>query len=111
MQLTTSVCSTLSLVIILCACNANIKPQGISGNDSSGNGEANLPNARGKELFEQRCIACHGVNGNYRNNNAANLRLTKLDNVIGIVATTINGLGAMPSSLTTPYCRFQTWHN
>ena len=50
---------------------------------------------RGRELFQQRCQACHGLSGNYKNNNAANLQLTKLDS-LGIVTTIINGRGAMP---------------
>jgi mono/diheme cytochrome c family protein len=50
---------------------------------------------RGQEIFRQRCEKCHGLNGNYRNNNAADLQLSRLDS-IGIVTTIINGRGAMP---------------
>lgn len=50
---------------------------------------------RGQQIFRQRCERCHGLNGNYRNNNAADLQLSRLDS-IGIVTTIINGRGAMP---------------
>jgi len=56
---------------------------------------ADVSTIRGKELFQQRCIACHGLNGNYRNNNAADLTVSKIDSV-SIVTTVINGRGAMP---------------
>lgn len=50
----------------------------------------------GKEIFEQRCVACHGVYGNLRHENAANLQLSRLDS-IGIVQTIQNGRNIMPA--------------
>ena len=50
---------------------------------------------RGREIFETRCMACHGQNGNLRKDNSANLQLTRLDS-IGIVQTIKNGKGVMP---------------
>lgn len=49
----------------------------------------------GKEIFEQRCVACHGEFGNLRHENAANLQLSRLDS-IGIVQTIQNGRNVMP---------------
>lgn len=51
--------------------------------------------SRGKELFEAKCIACHGVDGNYKNNNAADLSVTVIDS-ISIINIIKNGKGAMP---------------
>ncbi len=50
---------------------------------------------RGKELFQQKCMACHGVNGDARNNNAADLSMTRLDS-LGIATTVLNGRNTMP---------------
>jgi mono/diheme cytochrome c family protein len=49
----------------------------------------------GKEIFEQRCVACHGEYGNLRHENAANLQMSRLDS-IGIVQTIQNGRNIMP---------------
>lgn len=50
----------------------------------------------GREIFEQRCTACHGEYGNLRHENAANLQLSRLDS-IGIVQTIQNGRNIMPA--------------
>ena len=50
---------------------------------------------RGRELFQEKCQACHGLNGNYRNNNAADLSVSVLDS-ISIINTIKTGKGAMP---------------
>ena len=50
---------------------------------------------RGKELFQEKCQACHGLYGDHEGNGAENLQLTKLDSV-GIVTTIIHGRGTMP---------------
>jgi len=60
---------------------------------TGGNGLVNT--SRGKDLFQQKCMACHGVNGNAQNNKAANLALTRLDS-LGIATTVLNGRGTMP---------------
>jgi len=70
-------------------------------NNGSTNGESQPTSAgqstsRGEELFQQRCQACHGVNGNLRVNNAADLQHSVLDS-ISIAATIKNGRNAMPS--------------
>src|SRR6185437_1061990 len=51
---------------------------------------------QGEQLFQQRCSACHGVNGNARNNNAIDLSMTMLDSE-GIVTTIKNGRNTMPA--------------
>lgn len=51
---------------------------------------------RGKEIFEQRCVVCHGEYGNLRNENAANLQMSRIDSA-SIVMTINNGRGRMPS--------------
>jgi mono/diheme cytochrome c family protein len=50
---------------------------------------------RGGEIFRQRCIACHGMAGNTRNNNAANLQFSRLDS-LSITEVIKNGRGVMP---------------
>jgi len=71
------------------------RPKKIAATERNSTASAGVSTARGKELFEQRCINCHGLSGNKRNNNAADLQLTRLDS-IGIINTIINGRGAMP---------------
>src|ERR1700761_2229205 len=51
--------------------------------------------SRGKELFEEKCSACHGLNGDGMNNGAANLQVNKLDS-IAIILTIQNGKRTMP---------------
>ena len=77
--------------IAVYSCNSGTSENGQS------NTTANTSKSRGQELYEQRCITCHGTNGNSQMNNAANLQLTKLDSS-GIVNTIKNGKGngAMP---------------
>lgn len=50
---------------------------------------------RGKQIFEQRCVVCHGIYGNARNENAANLQMSRIDSP-AIVLTIDNGRGNMP---------------
>ncbi len=64
-------------------------------NDTTLSPAAAVSSARGQEVFQQRCTACHGPAGNYQNNGAANLQVSKIDS-ISIVNTIINGKGAMP---------------
>ena len=81
----------------------NSNPDHISNYTPGNNADsANVSNGidktvRGKELFQQRCIACHGLSGNYRNNNAADLSVSRIDS-LSIVSTIRNGRGAMPIS-------------
>lgn len=64
--------------------------------DSSRTGGTGLVNTgRGKELFQQKCRACHGLNGDARNNKAADLSMSRLDS-LGIATTVLNGRGTMP---------------
>jgi mono/diheme cytochrome c family protein len=53
------------------------------------------PTEPGKEIFQARCATCHGLDGNARNNNAANLQFTRLDS-LSITQTIKNGKGSMP---------------
>jgi len=67
-----------------------------SSTDSAKTGGTGLVNTtRGKELFEQKCMACHGVKGDARNNNAVDLSMTRLDS-LGIATTVLNGRNTMP---------------
>jgi mono/diheme cytochrome c family protein len=58
-------------------------------------GPAMAKTGRGREIFETRCMACHGQNGNARKDNSANLQFSRLDS-IGITQVIKNGRGAMP---------------
>jgi len=62
---------------------------------SSNNTTVLAPTEAGKELFQARCATCHGLDGNARNNNAANLQFTRLDS-LSITETIKNGKGTMP---------------
>jgi mono/diheme cytochrome c family protein len=87
----------IALIALLttCACHSSGSYPGPPHDDTTGFKAADQSTARGQEIFRQRCMACHGINGNFRNNNAADLQLNKLDS-IGIVTTIKNGKGAMP---------------
>jgi mono/diheme cytochrome c family protein len=61
-------------------------------NDGNGNVAST---ARGQELFQAKCAACHGIDGSARNNNAANLQINRIDS-ISIIHTIQNGKGTMP---------------
>jgi len=50
----------------------------------------------GREVFETRCMACHGQSGNARKDNSANLQFSRLDS-IGITQAIKNGKGVMPA--------------
>jgi len=64
--------------------------------ETAGNGSVMIAKTiHGKELYQQKCMACHGVSGSARNNNAVDLSLTHLDS-LGIVTTIMNGRGTMP---------------
>jgi len=89
----------LRLVLLLTLGLSNCKSSGTNPSsrqdDTTYAPTAAINTTRGHELFQQRCIACHGLNGKYRNNNAADLQFNKLDS-IGIINTIVNGKGAMP---------------
>jgi len=89
----------LILTVSLCCCDStpnqvsNYTPVNPKDSLHSSGGLANT--TRGHEIFIHRCSACHGISGNARGNNAADLQLTRLDSIS--IATTIrNGRGAMP---------------
>ena len=88
-----------AVAISLCSCSNS--HSGGSGSYSPQNTDSMKPAlmtsdlSRGQEIFQQRCQACHGISGNYRNNNAANLQWNKTDSIT-IINTIKNGKGAMP---------------
>jgi mono/diheme cytochrome c family protein len=46
------------------------------------NAEPALANTeRGREIFQQRCLACHGPEGDARKDNAANLKISRIDSL------------------------------
>ena len=51
--------------------------------------------SRGEAIFKQRCIVCHGLNGRYHNDNAADLKMSRLDS-LGITTVIKNGKTPMP---------------
>jgi mono/diheme cytochrome c family protein len=87
-------CALIFAVLLLSGCS-NSTPGNSSGSVPGPPSAAGSVTSRGEEIFQQRCIACHGPNGNYRNNNAADLQLSRLDS-IGIVNTIKNGRSPMP---------------
>src|ERR1700743_2261732 len=90
------ICITMLLIASSCSNSNN------TGDNAAGNMDTTQPStgvaigkSRGQDIFEQRCQACHGLNGDYRNNNAANLQKSRIDS-ISIINTIKNGKGAMP---------------
>lgn len=53
----------------------------------------------GKEVFQQKCIACHGSDGTAGIGGAANLKTLPFDSVV-ITQTIVKGKNAMPSFAT-----------
>jgi mono/diheme cytochrome c family protein len=99
-----SVCA----IILLSACNSGgnssvpayttttAERTTTAGNGARESGTAVLASTEaGRVLFQQRCASCHGLDGNARNNNAANLQFTRLDS-LSITQTIKNGRGTMP---------------
>jgi mono/diheme cytochrome c family protein len=83
-------------IFFFCCCSSGNKKNAMSlPQVTVPNPSADVNTSRGQELFHQRCIACHGLSGERRNNNAADLSLSVLDS-ISIVNTIINGKGPMP---------------
>ena len=55
-----------------------------------------VPNTQaGEQVFHDRCIVCHGLYGNTRNENSADLQVSRIDS-ISIVQTVRNGIGRLP---------------
>jgi cytochrome c5 len=101
-------CAAIAIImaVLFCSCNdtannvSHYTPDSkndtvVSGRDTVHSSAGLANTGRGHEIFLQRCSACHGVNGDARNNNAENLQLTRLDS-IGIATTIRHGRGTMP---------------
>ena len=82
------VISTLIITAALQACNgggsvssytSTGKPDTSSYTNNTEPGFAKT--GRGREIFQERCIACHGQGGNARKDNAANLQFSRLDSI------------------------------
>lgn len=82
--------------ILLVSCNNNGPSTPVYTTASDTSVHVLEKTARGKEIFEKRCIACHGVYGNAIREGAANLQLSLLDS-IGIIHVVENGRGLMPT--------------
>lgn len=54
------------------------------------------PANKGKVLFEEKCVLCHGEDGTAGISNAANLQVSKLD-TLSILKIITNGKNAMPA--------------
>ncbi len=80
---------------VMAACNNNGATTPVYTTASDTSAHDLVSTSRGKELFEQRCAACHGVYGNAKKEDAANLQLSRLDS-IGIIHVVENGRGLMP---------------
>ena len=52
--------------------------------------------ARGQEIFNERCLDCHGQDGDKRKDNAANLKVSLIDS-LSIVQRIVNGKAPMPA--------------
>jgi|GEM_PF-680405 len=55
-----------------------------------------MSTGRGQEIFQQRCIACHGLSGNAQTDNAANLQMSRIDS-FSMALTIKNGRNKMPA--------------
>ena len=98
----TSLFIILSGAITLCACNGGgptVPAYTVTHNtgaDSAANPAKLAATMPGEQIFQQRCAPCHGLGGNARNENAANLQLSRLDS-LSITQTIKNGRGVMPT--------------
>lgn len=87
----------VAAVLAIAACNGGESTTNSTYTQTVQNGVDTLARTdRGKQIFEQRCTVCHGEYGNLRNENAANLQISRIDSA-SIVMTINNGRGRMPS--------------
>jgi mono/diheme cytochrome c family protein len=76
------------IVIIFAACNNSQQPATEHANTA--------PVSAGQQLYDSKCVTCHGSSGAAGISNAANLKTSQLDSA-GIVQTLTNGRNGMPS--------------
>lgn len=94
-----------NISIVLCVFSLSACTSGT--NDAARSAqENNTPNIErvidlprtGQEIFDEKCMMCHGLGGNRRYLNAEDLRYSRIDS-LSIVQTIINGKGDMPAFL------------
>lgn len=82
-------------LLLVAACNGGESTTNVYTNTKQSGVDTLAKTDRGKQIFEQRCVVCHGEYGNLRNENAANLQISRIDSG-SIVYTINNGRGRMP---------------
>ncbi|MCW3120635.1 MAG: hypothetical protein JWQ38_127 [Flavipsychrobacter sp.] len=100
--------NTLAIIAIVCialftACNDNSSSASGSAATTNADANGNAGNTqaptdatdRGRVLYQEKCMACHGMTGDAQSNNAANLPHSILDS-LSITETIKNGRGTMP---------------
>ena len=98
----TNIFFTLFATVTFCACNGGgpIAPAYTATHnndvDSAKNPTKLAATMPGEQIFQQRCAPCHGLGGNARNENAANLQTSRIDS-LSITQTIKNGRGIMPT--------------
>ena len=84
-------------ILLLPGCNGAAGPASPSSiyADTSYKRGTDISTARGQEIFNERCSDCHGLNGDKRKDNAANLKVSRIDS-LSIVQRIMNGKAPMP---------------
>lgn len=81
--------ATLLLLVTLSACTNSQQPTGNENTNAA-------PISMGQQLYESKCVTCHGPGGAAGISNAANLHTSTLDSN-AIIQVVTNGRNGMPS--------------
>lgn len=87
--------SILFVLMTLVSC-AGAPEQPAEREGHPGNINAEVPESPGQQVYEQKCMACHGADGTAGIGNAANLSRSKLDS-LSVALLIKEGKNKMPS--------------
>jgi len=85
----------LIIIYSLAACNNSSTPPATNAPGANVTQPAISAADRGRVLYQEKCAACHGLNGDAQSNSAANLPHSVLDS-LAITQTIKDGRGTMP---------------
>ncbi len=85
----------LIVIYSLASCNGSNTAPATHAPDTEAAQPATSAEDRGRVLYQEKCAACHGLNGDAQSNSAANLPHSVLDS-LAITQTIKDGRGTMP---------------